>query len=139
MAYSRSFRYLRTHLLLERPLSGELDADRDTVYSALRAGRAHIALDGVADARGFRFWADGDPPLATGDEARAGGTRTMHVELPRRARVRLLRDGREVAHAQDATALEHDVDSRGVYRVEAYLRSHGRERTWILSNPIYLR
>ena len=27
----------------------------------------------------------------------------------------------------------------GVYRVEAYRDAHGRERTWILSNPIYLR
>ena len=26
----------------------------------------------------------------------------------------------------------------GAYRVEAYLHAYGRERTWILSNPIYL-
>ena len=27
----------------------------------------------------------------------------------------------------------------GVYRVEARLEAHGRERTWILSNPIHIR
>jgi hypothetical protein len=27
----------------------------------------------------------------------------------------------------------------GVYRVEAYRDTHGRARTWVLSNPIYLR
>jgi hypothetical protein len=26
-----------------------------------------------------------------------------------------------------------------VYRVEAYRDAHRRERTWVLSNPIYLR
>jgi hypothetical protein len=26
-----------------------------------------------------------------------------------------------------------------VYRVEAYRAARGRERTWVLSNPIYLR
>ncbi|MEA2400493.1 MAG: hypothetical protein QOK00_896, partial [Thermoleophilaceae bacterium] len=36
-------------------------------------------------------------------------------------------------------ALETEVEAPGVYRVEALRRSHGRERTWILSNPIYLR
>jgi hypothetical protein len=31
------------------------------------------------------------------------------------------------------------VEEPGVYRVEAIKRSKGRERTWIVSNPIYLR
>jgi hypothetical protein len=31
------------------------------------------------------------------------------------------------------------VEEPGVYRVEAYRRAKGRERTWIISNPIYLR
>jgi hypothetical protein len=139
MAYKRSFRFLRTHLLSERPLVGELEPDRDAVYSALRSGRAYIAMDSLAPARGFDFRADGGQPLLIGDEAPAGVNRLLRVELPRAARVRLLRDGAEVASAISATALEHETDRPGVYRVEAYLRSHGRERTWILSNPIYLR
>ena len=31
------------------------------------------------------------------------------------------------------------MEEPGVYRVEALKRSKGKERTWILSNPIYLR
>jgi hypothetical protein len=139
MAYKRSFRFLRTHLLSERPLVGELEHDRDAVYSALRKGRAYIAMDSLAPARGFAFSADGEQPLLIGDEAPSGGARLLRVELPRAARVRLLRDGIEVAGAGSATVLEHETDGPGVYRVEAYLRTHGRKRTWILSNPIYLR
>src|SRR5688572_1921610 len=51
MAYRRSFRFLRTHLLTARPLSGQLDADRETVYGALREGSAYIAMDSLAPAR----------------------------------------------------------------------------------------
>jgi hypothetical protein len=139
MAYKRSFRYLRTHLLASEPLAGELEHDRDVVFAALRAGRAYLAMDAVAPARGFRFFADGDPPLVMGDEGPAGAARRLQAEFPRAARIRLIRDGREIAGAGGARSLSHEVEGPGVYRVEAYLRKHGRERTWILSNPIYLR
>ena len=52
--------------------------------------------------------------------------------------MRLLRDGEVVARAQ-AAELAHEVSEPGVYRVEARLEAFGAERTWILSNPIYLR
>ncbi len=138
MSYRRSFRHLRTHLLLERPLQQDLDADREAIHSALAAGRAFIAMDSLAPARGFRFTAEGNPPLALGDEAKADRPRALRAELPRPAEVRLLRDGREVARTH-GTRLEHEAAEPGVYRIEAYLHSHGRSRTWILSNPIYLR
>jgi len=138
MAYKRSFRHLRTHLLVDKPLRGELEADRAAVFGALRAGHAFLAVDSVAPAHGFRFWAAGDGgALAMGDEGRAGDW-TLHVRLPAAARVRLMRDGAEVAAANGAS-LEHQADGPGVYRVEACRDARGRERTWILSNPVYLR
>jgi hypothetical protein len=139
MAYKRSFRYLRTHLLTESPLQRELDADRDLVYGALRAGHAYIAMDALAPASGFRFSAAGEAELIMGDEAPAGGRPwVLRAELPRSARVRLLRDGEQVAGNEGST-LEQQVEGPGVYRIEACLDAKGRERTWILSNPIYLR
>jgi hypothetical protein len=73
-----------------------------------------------------------------GAEAAAGERRVLRARVPLPARLRLLRDGVEVATAT-GLALEREVEEPGVYRVEAYRRSKGRERTWILSNPIYLR
>lgn len=138
MAYKRSFRHLRTHLLVEEPLRHELDADRTAVFEALRAGHAFLAVDSVAPARGFRFWADGGGrALSMGDEAGAGEW-TLRVRLPAAARVRLMRGGTEVA-TTNGTSLEHRAEGSAVYRVEAYRESRGRERTWVLSNPIYLR
>jgi hypothetical protein len=140
MAYKRSFRYLRTHLLVEQPVTGRLDADRDAIYSALQEGRAYIAIDTLADARGFCFWAEAadGTVLTIGDEAPARPC-TLHVRCPHPARIRVLRNGREVAGGRELEAIEHATGESGVYRVEAYLESRGRERTWIISNPIYLR
>ena len=114
MSYKRSFRHIRTHVWID----GE--PSKETVFSALREGRCYIAMDSLAPARGFRFERDGD---------------RLTVRLPRPARIRLLRDGSEVATA-NGDSLDHAIDASGVYRVEVYLHKYGRERTWILSNAL---
>ena len=140
MAYKRSFRYLRTHLLAERPLEREIETDRDLVYGALQAGHAYIAMDALAPSTGFRFWATGEEELIMGDEATAGKKSwVLRAEVPRPARLRLLRNGEVILGNEESTGIEQEVSGPGVYRIEAYLDAKGRERTWILSNPIYLR
>jgi len=140
MGYARTFRQLRTHVLTGEALTGDVGHDSRQVYGALGEGRCYIAAPALAPARGFRFWATaaGDE-LAMGGEAPAsGGDWELHARLPRPAAVRLLRDGQPVARAA-ATELTHRAAGPGVYRVEARLEAFGAERTWILSNPIYLR
>jgi hypothetical protein len=134
MAYHRTFRLIRTHVLCEQPPEHELERDRGLVFDALREGRCYIAVDSVAPARGFRFEA-ADVPM--GGEA-AAGRRTLHVRTPLPARLRVLRDGSEI-ESSEGTMLDVEVEQPGVYRAEAYRRARGRERTWIISNPVYLR
>lgn len=134
MSYHRSFRQLRTHVLVREAPDGNLAHDRAQVFEALREGRCYIATHAVAPGRGFRFSAEG---VEMGAEAAFAG-QELRVELPRPAEVRLLRDGEEVAQVEGAS-LTHRADGPGVYRVEAYLETHGQRRTWILSNPVYLR
>ena len=45
MAYHRTFRLIRTHVLCEEPPARELERDRELVFDALRAGRCYIAVD----------------------------------------------------------------------------------------------
>lgn len=135
MGYARSFRQLRTHVLCHALPSGDLDHDRALVYDALREGRCYIAVDALAPARGFAFWGSGD--VAMGGEAAFDG-QTLHARLPRPAELRLLRDGLQVSSVRGAT-LDVEAPAPGVYRVEARLPYRGRPRTWILSNPVYLR
>jgi hypothetical protein len=138
MSYARSFRFLRTHVLCEELFTGVLEHDRAQVYAALREGRCYLAMDSVAPARGFAFWAEGPGGgLVMGNEGVAGEW-TLHVRLPRPASLRLLRDGVEAVRVEGAE-LSHRAGGPGVWRVEARLPAHGRDRTWIMSNPVYLR
>lgn len=123
MGYHRTFRILRTHVLAPERTPA-------AVYDALREGRCYLARDGLADATGFTFSADGIPMGAETD----AGTLTLRAGTPRSARIRLLRDGREIA-AADGTDLAHTVSGPGVFRVEAWLGG----RLWIASNPVYAR
>ncbi|HEY1275355.1 MAG TPA: CehA/McbA family metallohydrolase [Thermoleophilaceae bacterium] len=138
MAYRRSFRHLRTHVLCDEALNGDLAHDAEQVYAALRSGRCYIAVDSVAPARGFGFWAERDGERAEmGGRASPGGW-TLHARAPLDAHWRLLRDGGLVAEA-GGTQLSAPADEPGVYRVEALRRARGRDRTWVLSNPVYLK
>ena len=125
--HDRLFRTLRTHVLTEA------EPTADALLDALREGRCYLAVDSLADARGFRFWAEGESKVGMGGEAGAGQW-TLHARLPAEAELTLLRDGRRIQRTH-ARSLERRVDGDGVFRVEAALR----DRTWILSNPIYLR
>ena len=140
MAYRRSFRQMRTHVLCEEMPTGELEHDRDQVYDALREGRCYIAVDALAPARGFSFWAEAPDGrvLPMGAEAPAGDW-VLRASVPRPAQLRLRRDSNEVASALGGEVAHPAGGEAGVYRVTATLEHRGRDRTWIVSNPIYLR
>ena len=70
----------------------------------------------------------------------AGAGWTLRASLPRAGgRAAAARRGRGGAGARGATRSSIGAAGPGVYRVEANLQTHGAERTWLLSNPIYLR
>jgi hypothetical protein len=129
MSYARSFRYLHTHVLCPEPLSGSLEHDRALVFDALRAGCCYMSVDSLGPPRGFNLSA-GDIPM--GGEAQFAG-QTLVAPVPRPAQLRLMRNGEQIAHAE-GSRLEHTATEPGVYRVEAHLDN----RTWVLSNPVYL-
>jgi hypothetical protein len=131
MSYKRSFRHLRTHVLCD-------EVSREAVFAALREGRSYLAVDSIAPAGGFGFHAEGPAGIVPMGAESAAGQYDLHATVPRPARLRLIRDGVEVT-TLEGPALAHRVSEPGVYRVEARLDAHGAERTWIISNPVYLR
>jgi hypothetical protein len=135
LSHERTFGLLRTHLLCERPLTGDPAADRATLLAALGAGAAWLACPFVAAAEGARLWAEraDGATIPMGGEAPAGPA-ALRVRLPRSADVVVLRDGAPI-HQTRAAALDTDLEGAGGYRVEARIGG----RLWLLSNPIHLR
>ncbi len=143
MGYRRSVAQLRTHVLVspEATAGAVDDGDRglrEAIYDALREGRCYLAVDSLAPARGFRIWASGPTHVEQGEEARWAPGMTLHARLPSPAAVTVLRDGVPIVSQQTAR-LQLPAEQPGVYRLHARRQAHGRMRTWILSNPVYLR
>ena len=135
LSHARTFGLLRTHLLCQRPLSGDLEPDRATLLGALAAGAAWLSCPFVFPAHGARLWAE-RPDGATipmGGEAPVGPA-VLRVRLPRAADILILRDGAPM-HQAHAAALDVDIEHAGAYRLEARIGG----RLWLLSNPIHLR
>lgn len=139
--YAYHFQSVNTHLIIDEELSGEdFNADRDLVLKALREGHAFIGYDTPAPTRGFRFTAQGrDQVVSMGDEIRIGSGLTLQIRMPIRTECRLLCDGQVIKTWTDRDLCTHITNQSGIYRVEVMIDYLGRKRTWILSNPIYVR
>ena len=132
--YHRLFRVLRTHVLCPA-WSGDSTRDMGLLLDALVQGRCFVALDELADSRGFGFRAEGRAGFVQMGEIRAfAAGHVLRIRLPRPAEVTLVRDGRPIDQ-RHTTALEWPVDGPGVYRAEVRLDG----RPWIYTNPIYVR
>lgn len=136
--YEFLFRTVNTHILTPEPFTGELAHDAQLVYDALRQGHAWVGFDLHGSTRHVRFWATGSGGQAImGDSIPLGDGVTLHAVLPRPARMLVRRDG-EVVHEVHGQTLTYRVMHPGVYRVEAWRRSWGKERGWVFTNPIYV-
>lgn len=108
-------------MLLPKPLSGNVDADRNLFFEAVGEGRCFIGYDGPASTRGFSFTARSGAAAATmGETLVRGGATQFRIEAPARAQLRLLRDGKVIAR-KTGRVLEWMDTSPGVYRAEELL------------------
>jgi hypothetical protein len=138
MPNARYFAMLQTHVLLAGAPTGDVAVDRAAVNEALGEGRCYLSFEALAPGRGFRFWAEADGGAAPMGARVDPGRWTLRAVMPRRARLRLLRDGVKVRETEH-DRLEHTVEQDGCYRLEARLPDDARERLWLVSNPVYVR
>ncbi len=132
--YKVGFQAIRTHLLLDRALTGRFEDDSAAVLTALKEGRSFVSNFRHGDARGFRFWGmDAGALFGPGTERFFRPGAVLHARAPRPATMTLLRDGVEVFSAGES--LTFNVRQPGVYRLEVARRG----KAWIYTNPIWLR
>lgn len=141
--YERSFRHVSTHLLMR-------DLNKEEVWQALKAGRAYVSFEWLADPTGFRFearqgdqsWPMGGQITLAGDQPasqRTGLNQPLIVSsvAPLPALYKLYRNGQVVKEGR-GRMFDSEITQPGVYRVEAWLLVADELKPWILSNPIYV-
>ena len=133
--YEYLFRCVNMHLLIERPLGGDVATDKQSIYAALAQGRGWIGYDLLGSTRGFKFTARSMANTAgIGDDLKRAAAVTFEVETPASARIRLIRSGHGVVARSGGRTLKYTTADAGAYRAEVTRRGRG----WIYSNPIYV-
>ena len=137
--YEFHFRCINTHVLIPNPLRGELGADRQVIYQALREGRAFVGYDLPAPTHGFLFLASGiDGTVMMGQKIALKNGVTFKIKLPSPAECILIKDGKPIKRWLQRDLCTYIANEAGVYRVEVYRQFYGQRRGWIFSNPIYV-
>lgn len=138
--YERSSRFVNTHLLAK-------ELTEPALLDAIRAGRAFIAFNLLADASGFAYVAQGGGLQVTmGERIALGPDLKLRAESPLTCRFTLFRNGKKTV-VQEGKTFEYDVKAAGKYRIEADLKIPGEMvmtgedvalnmAPWVLTNPI---
>ena len=134
--YERSFRTVRTHVLIKK----DRGLNRDSLLEAISQGHCYISFDLFSAADGFRFETSKSDKIM-GDEVALASELSLEVRTPLPSRVMLLKNGNPIAQSSTLPA-KFPIDSAGTYRVEVYLDALPapvQGQPWILSNPIYVK
>ena len=129
--YEQSLRHVGTHVLAT-------ELSRDAIQEGLVKGRAFVAFDWIADARGFDFQAeDGNGRHEMGSHVALSGSPVLRGRAALPGHWKVFNRG-ELVHEADGAALEYVPTAPGNHRVELWLDVAGRSLPWVLSNPIYV-
>jgi len=134
--YERSFRTVRTHVLLKKDRS----LARETLLDAMSQGHCYLSFDLFGDASGFVFRINNSDGIM-GDDVALNSQPQLQIRSPLPARIVLLKNGDAVAQKL-GTSVEFSPDGPGVFWVELYLDSLQAPvngQPWVISNPIYVR
>jgi hypothetical protein len=130
--YKVQFKSLRTHVLLNEPMSSDFKKAKDQIFFGLRNCNVFASNYRWGDAKGFAFYAQAQNKIfKIGEKIGFGNRIKLIIKTPHVSQIRLLCDGVPVAQTR-GKELEHAPEVKGSYRVEAYRKKRG----WIFSNHI---
>lgn len=136
------FHSIRTHVLLDNPLHGDFKSDASALYGAIGRGRCYVSNDYLSDADGFSFIATRH--MCQGEVQ--GGVRLLAtIGSAHHIRLVLYRNGVPVSQTPALEARRGKLRTYswtacepGAYRLEVWIRKHGRYKPWIFSNPVVI-
>jgi hypothetical protein len=130
--YERMARFVNTHVLAH-------ELSEPEVLDALRAGRAFVGFDMIANSSGFQWVASRDGTLTVmGETGRFQNGLKLEARSPVPCRFTIVGDGTPVFQ-REGRAISWAPPGPGKYRVEAELNVAGEWVPWVYANPIELR
>jgi hypothetical protein len=125
---------IRTHLYFSKPLpQNDVKQAKSLLLDALKKGRGFISNYRRNDAKGTILaleYGDGRVACPGLPDEEMTLPACIRVRLPRSAEIRCIKNGACIDSRKGAAA-DFDVQSKGSYRIEAWLGKHA----WIYSNP----
>jgi hypothetical protein len=130
--YEVQFKSIRTHLVLDQPLSPDFEKGKAQIFSALLNCNVFTSNYRRGDAKGFLFFAEGKKSIAKiGEEITMEDSPELIVKTPSKAEIRLIHNGKLIIKTK-GKELAYRPEEKGIYRVEAFKSDKG----WIFSNHI---
>lgn len=130
------------HLLTDENFTGDMIHDKLLALRAIKNGNLFAAIDGLSDAKGFRFTAEGDDQsfsIRPGDTVTLKNSITFKISIPESCTCRLIRNGKIIKEWQQCRQVPYTIYEPGYYRVECALIRRRSLCSWIYTNPIYVR
>ena len=130
--YEVQFKSIRTHLILDQPLSSDFEKGRAQIFSALLNCNAFASNFKRGEARGFLFYAEGKKNVAKiGEEIKLEEVNSLIAWTPAKAEIKLIHNGKLIYKIKGKELVCHPKE-KGIYRIEAFKGDKG----WIFSNHI---
>ncbi|MGV8057753.1 MAG: PHP domain-containing protein [Smithellaceae bacterium] len=138
-SFNRAFKFIRTHICTQEPLSGNSQKDISLLFNSLRSGSCYVAMEYFQSSQGFSFCIiQNNKEYTMGDSVILADKAQIYISLPALALVRIISNGM-LLHEITSKEILQPVKEKGIYRVEAYLKRYGKYRPWIFSNPIFVK
>lgn len=148
-SYQRLFSLLSNHVVLNSELTGQLESDREKIFSALKNGQFYISFDALADSKGFYTrLSDGAKEHMIGSTVSYKEGLSIDVSLPSKPEtffeLVLYKNGVREDTSND---FQHKfkLTSPGIYRVQVRvipdlpLPDAKKWFTWIYTNNFYVK
>ncbi|MCP2519385.1 PHP domain-containing protein [Candidatus Aminicenantes bacterium AC-335-A11] len=142
--YESLFKILNLHVLVDKPLPSNFPEAKKLIFDALSKGKFYNAIEGAAQADGFRFFGKiGEEKIQMGEQKTVKLPVDLYIRapFPYKIEIKLIHRGRVVLRTKKKV-LSFRAKKYGPYRVEIHLLESSplsRKIPWIVSNPIFLR
>lgn len=147
-SYQRNFEIASNHVLLASELTGNLDADRQKIFTALKKGQFYLAFDTLGDPKGFiTTLEDKGHSYMMGSQVHFSKGMSLIINVPGPPKnffeIIVYRNGERFKTINQPEA-NVPITEPGVYRVQVRiavsmpLPDANRWISWIYSNPFFV-